>query len=169
MPELAANIRLVHYSRWPLKEVWDCRRKQAVACKPDGLWASCDEYEMNWPHWCREAGFELASFNVAQRVHLAPAANVLVVSGASAIDAFTKRYETTGRLGRLMDGWMIDWPRVAADYQGIVITPYCWSRRLATGWYHGWDCASGCIWDPAAVQRIERLPECFNNEERTEP
>jgi hypothetical protein len=22
------------------------------------------------------------------------------------------------------------------------------------GWYYGWDCASGCIWDSAAVERV---------------
>ena len=31
-------------------------------------------------------------------------------------------------------------------------------------WYYGWDCASGCIWDPAAVAEIkprfaDRMPE----------
>lgn len=51
---------------------------------------------------------------------------------------------------------LIDWRRVAESYQGIVIAPYVWARRhhLASGWYYAWDCASGCIWDSAAVAAI---------------
>lgn len=49
----------------------------------------------------------------------------------------------------------INWPMVADRYQGIVIAPYLWSRRMDGGlWYYGWDCASGCIWDAAAVASV---------------
>lgn len=48
--------------------------------------------------------------------------------------------------------YRIDWDAVAGTYQGIIITPYIWERRLGdSAWYYSWDCASGCIWDPAAI------------------
>ncbi len=52
----------------------------------------------------------------------------------------------------------IEWWRVAQKYPGIMITPYCWQRRLDLFWYYGWDCASGCIWDSEAVASIEVSP-----------
>ena len=48
-----------------------------------------------------------------------------------------------------------DWARVGEAYPGIIIAPYIWSRRLdGPMWYYGWDCASGCVWDPSVVRSI---------------
>ena len=70
------------------------------------------------------------------------------------LDRFTAEYGDNERYCR-----MIQWDRVAERYQGIVITPYIWSRRLEpeTHWYYPWDCASGCIWDGEAVESITVL------------
>lgn len=53
----------------------------------------------------------------------------------------------------------IMWPKVAKEYQGIIISPYQWERRdfFGTFWYSGWDCASGCIWDKEAIKSIIRV------------
>jgi hypothetical protein len=50
----------------------------------------------------------------------------------------------------------IDWYRVAEQYDGIIITPYIYERRLTeyTTWYYSWDCASGCIWNGKAIANI---------------
>ncbi len=55
----------------------------------------------------------------------------------------------------------VDWTRIASEYQGIIIAPYVWECRLndSCNWYYGWDCASGCIWDAAAVALIEPLQQ----------
>jgi hypothetical protein len=57
--------------------------------------------------------------------------------------------------------YYIDWSKVAAKHQGIIIAPYCYARRLTyhTAWYYGWDCASGCIWDLKAIQSVEVAQE----------
>lgn len=51
----------------------------------------------------------------------------------------------------------IDWKKVTEEYQGIIISPYIWQRRLAphTMWYYGWDVASGCIWDTDAIEEVK--------------
>jgi hypothetical protein len=51
-------------------------------------------------------------------------------------------------------GIPIDWQRVAEQHQGIIITPYQWECRYSIDWYYIWDCASGCIWDPDAIESI---------------
>ena len=86
---------------------------------------------------------------------LSKEANLLWLSSAADIDSFTAEY-----------GWapeyinvsriFVRWSRVAAAYQGMVIAPYIWERRLDHGasWYYAWDCASGCIWDARAIAHI---------------
>ncbi len=48
---------------------------------------------------------------------------------------------------------IIDWPLLAGiDWDGIEICPYLQEfRRSNSGWYYGWDVASGCIWDSEAL------------------
>ena len=54
----------------------------------------------------------------------------------------------------------IDWPKVAERYDGIIIAPYQWSRRLdGPMWYYGWDCASGCVWRARAVLELKSMEE----------
>jgi len=52
----------------------------------------------------------------------------------------------------------INWPAVAEKYDGIIIAPYIWQRRLSDNpdhfWYYGWDCASGCIWNTEVIEEI---------------
>ena len=86
-------------------------------------------------------------------VVLAPNAAVLTIPTAFDLDLFTEEYIERGEARYLS---RIRWDRVAERYQGIVIAPYHWSRRMAdhTFWYYGWDCASGCIWDAAAVAEL---------------
>lgn len=49
---------------------------------------------------------------------------------------------------------------MAHRYDGIIIAPYVWSLRLDIDffWYYDWDCASGVIWNSAAVSNLIPLP-----------
>lgn len=123
--------------------------------KPRGLWVSVDGEENCWRSWCLSESFGLERLTHIHDVKLRPDAHVLVLRGAFGIDAFTQEY---GREVPICS-WTqvaIDWPAVAARYAGLIITPYVWERRLhdRTSWYYGWDCASGCIWDAAAIASV---------------
>ncbi len=89
-------------------------------------------------------------------VALAVDANVLILHNATDIDAFGDDY---GERGEWHRGCCIRWPDVAARYDGMIIAPYVWSRRLDgdARWYYGWDCASGCIWNTSAIKSVSRL------------
>jgi hypothetical protein len=142
---------LTHFSDVPLS-VLDDRRYEPNRYKPGGLWVSIEGDEDGWSDWCRNEQFGLDQLAHAHEVVLSPDANILFISDADGIDAFTRQYGQ-------VDEWgfgQIDWQRVACQFQGIIIAPYIWSRRLAphTHWYYAWDCASGCIWDISAVQSI---------------
>ena len=58
----------------------------------------------------------------------------------------------------------IAWEKVAAKYDGLIITPYIWQRRMELNWYYTWDCASGCIWNVRAIKDI-RLIETVESKE----
>lgn len=147
------DVRLVHYSKRPLKLIRSTTQEREPDAKPHGLWVSDDACEQNWRRWCEDEQFGLESLANVHDVALAPTASILRLSSPGDIDAFHEEY--TDLVGdRFRYG--IHWAQVAAKYDGILITPYIWERRLAenAGWYYGWDCASGCIWNAKAVAAI---------------
>lgn len=117
--------------------------------KPTGLWVSDESVgSYGWSLWCaaEEYGIGPNAFSVV----LADDSRVLTLTTPEAIKMFDSRYTNGDQY--------IDWARVAERWQGILITPYQWSLRLSdVRWYYSWDCASGCIWDPAAVASVTRV------------
>jgi len=130
--------------------------------KPLGLWVSVAG-EDDWPSWCREEEFCLSSLEHLSVVTLADDANILMVSSPELLDEFHAEYAVDDDFlrGRPWASdekryWAVDWPKVAEKYDGIIIAPYHWSRRLdGPMWFYGWDCASGCIWNLDAVASVE--------------
>jgi hypothetical protein len=166
-------MRLLHYSYKPIDRLFS--RRQRVHMKPRGLWLSV-EGEDDWDNWCRREGFRNHDDYYIYEVELADNANVLYITNAHELDEFTREYgspETIGGKARPSPsdyGYDIDWPRLAREYDGIIIAPYIWSRRMEsiTFWYYGWDCASGCIWRKRAIRRLNevRLPIIPDEDER---
>jgi hypothetical protein len=103
-------------------------------------------------------GYALDCFEYETVIVLSDSANILRLWCPADIDAFHEGYSVQDRYYRPK----IDWARVAEEYQGIIIAPYCWQRRLdgpAHSWYYGWDCASGCIWDAEAIAELVAIKE----------
>ena len=121
--------------------------------KPCGLWLSVDDA---W-HVAALDMFGDEGLKYSSLITLAHDANILRLTTVCEIDDFTEQYTVAVDDKFPILGRVIDWRRVAAEYQGIIIAPYQFSRRLTqhTFWYYGWDCASGCIWDTAAIASVE--------------
>lgn len=159
-------MRLIHFSQEPFVGPIKPRREQRIDLKPNGLWVS-DEDEYGWFAWSTEAEFRVDCLEHMSEIILAPDHNVLMIHSVEELDAFTAEYTAKregdedhpyfGRNNAM--GFFIDWGRVAERYQGIVITPYLWERRIHPGctWYNTHDVAGGCIWDPAAVAEVKPL------------
>lgn len=151
-------MRLIHYSTVPLTKVRSTRHSdtRAGVYKTPGLWVSV-EGEHDWPSWCRGEQWGLDGFAHATEVVLSDTANVKHLSSADEIDEFTERFHVPSS-----PIWHrgLDWHAIRAEWQGLIIAPYCWERRLAdhTSWYYGWDCASGVIWNAKAVADLRSLP-----------
>ena len=152
---LAPPAGLVHYSGAPLGPLQPTVQGTETGPydKPDGLWVTV-EGDDGWEAWCRGNEWGLDRLACVHDVVLDSAANILCIADTAGLDALTARY------GRQPFGsgaaYGIEWARVATDYQGIIIVPYVWKRAHSgcCTWYYGWDCASGCIWDAAAVRSV---------------
>jgi hypothetical protein len=146
-------MRLIHYSKTPVNALRPVSPDVEPNGKPVGLWVSV-EGESDWKEWCEAEQFHLDALAFAHEVTLKPDAKILIVPTAFDLDVFTEAFSKPCEWSSSRRE--IDWLGVAELYQGIVIAPYQWSRRLAehTFWYYGWDCASGCIWDINAIDAL---------------
>lgn len=140
----AADLSLMHYAAAPVALDRTHTYKQDDF-KPNGLWVSVAG-EDDWPEWCRREEFREDTLTHAHEVVILDDSNILVLDTPEAILDMGRRYPSSGSLSRWAE---VDWTKVAATYDGIVIAPYQWSLRLdpRAHWYYTWDCASGCIWN----------------------
>lgn len=155
-----ADLR--HYTADPLafdrRRWYDGRATQSPGMKPCGFWISDGDA---WAEWCSEAEFDERGLAHCSRVTLVADANVLHIGTTAEFLDFTTRYAHAELNDRVAVGVAyIDWPVVASTYDGIMITPYrndCHFLRPETFWYYGWDVASGCVWNLAAIDAVEPL------------
>jgi hypothetical protein len=144
-------MRLLHYSKEPLTRIVSTAHGER-ACgsgKTPGLWVSV-EGEDDWREWCEREDFPIGG--LVYEIRLAVHANVLHIKTVDELDCFADQYrKQSDGYWRRSDYDAIDWLRVRADYQGIIIAPYQWARR-SEPWYYCWDVASGVIWDADAVE-----------------
>lgn len=160
--------RLMHYQAKPItfdpSRQYKQTEKRATFTKPHGFWVSV-EGEDDWPSWCRAEEVRSESLTVAHEVRLTDSANIRRITSVDEIDQFHNEFaaptdfDIRHRYGT--DYWGIDWRPVVREYDGIIIAPYLWERRLdgGCGWYYTWDCASGCIWNLAAIESVTVLSE----------
>jgi len=139
--------------------------------KPYGLWYGFGE---SWLEWVEEHLSDLALVRnkYLYRLEVDPTRILTVVDLPAFHEEFKgEMFPGSSRVFRDMgepvgdlfkDG--IDWAKVARKWGGIEFPVYLWRYRLdyRFRWYYGWDCASGCIWEPAALlsfKAIERPPK----------
>jgi hypothetical protein len=133
--------------------------EQDVSSKPKGLWVSVDG-AYDWPWWCRDENFEIESLRHRYVVTLSLEPR-LAILGADDFAGFQATYGCHDFRGAPYSFYYVDWPRVAEDYNGILIPTYLWEYRLddCYPWYYTWDCASGCIWHPDAIASVAIAPK----------
>lgn len=141
---------LTHWSTTAVRALEPREYKQGDMFKPAGFWFDCDH---DWRRWCEAEKYNLVGLCWRHSVRLVKP-GALHLATVEDIDKFHAEYRCPMPGGFLRDPltYVIDWPRVAAKYPGIIIAPYCWPRRMQYLWYYGWDCASGCVWDTSLIR-----------------
>lgn len=162
-------MRLIHYAHEEFALVprkYD-QSELSWQAKPNGLWVSVEHH---WKWWCEAEEFNLENLVVSYEVKLKKKANILYLRTEEEVFEFAKLYPWLRKqwddpIGRdLCQAYELDWNKVKAKYQGIIIAPYQWNCRLSpkSNWYYGWDCASGCIWDLDCIKEF-KLIEVLTN------
>lgn len=134
--------------------------QQCLARKPAGFWLTDESQENSWSAYLDVAGkgnrpyhrrdFEIDLFDVR------------VIRTEDQMCGFNLEYATVSvsRMNqtRICSQPLVDWPRVAQSYKGVIITPYQRTvmEQDAFRWYAGWDCASGCVWDLTCMRPVPR-------------
>jgi hypothetical protein len=76
--------------------------------KPEGFWISDESAETSWSGWA--SGEDYSIGRNAFEIKLAPDATVLSLTSEAAVVEFHRKFST--------DRWSINWPTVAAVWQG---------------------------------------------------
>lgn len=158
------ELKLIHYSSKKIKKLekktYD-QEQMKFHPKPRGLWVSVEGNESdsnyNWKQWCESEKFYLEGLKHSHEVILKENSNIIYLKTDKEIFDFTKKYPKSTRYwDKEWDTYELDWVQIKKEYQGIIISPYQWPCRLAleSGWYYGWDCSSGCIWDIEAIKEF---------------
>ena len=150
---------LSHFSRRQLVGLNDRDYGQIIARKPAGFWLSDESEENSWtayldvasngdPYYCRR-DFSIDLFEVR------------VIRTEGQMFGFNLEYGTLSvtriNRSRVDSHPVVDWPRVAQSYKGIIISPHQhgYSGQDDLNWYGGWDCACGCIWDLTCMRPVQ--------------
>lgn len=148
---------LYHYSNSGINFRPQHREQDRFIFKPHGLWVTPDD-EYNWEWWCKAESFRLSNLKHRFKIRLKDHANILWLKTVDDIDQFTTSYRVKQNNSKIGGLWnSIDWYCVIEEFDGILIIPYQWERRLKTEalWYYSWDCSSGCIWNVDMIESYE--------------
>lgn len=164
------------FYHWASKPVKLGRRDylQGGHPKPNGLWFDVDE---SWRQWCESVQFGMEKLRYRHTVTILDDSGILYLKNARDIDRFTRTYgrNMAGHIRSLQNPDEIDafalrygrdlfseivgqfsnyimWGEIAEKHTGIVVHPYSPSRSRKYLWYHGWNCAGGCVWDTSVIQ-----------------
>jgi hypothetical protein len=163
-------MQFTHYSGQPRARVPNAdqyRQMTDLGSKPEGLWfCAAETPDEGWEEFVRRkvragaTSYSLDQIKYRTRVEFRTTSKVLSVGTAEKFDLFTERYSQISyeTLERTRDVFRtkprIDWPRVANDFDAIVIAPLRADRLRDDPifeWYRCWDVASGCVWTAGAV------------------
>lgn len=129
---------------------------QTIDLKPSGLWYSCG---IEWYVYFRD-NFVQKEGELKKSVKklIIDCSKIKMITTYEELLSFHKKY----RIRKKMDTYytFIDWKRVQKEYYGIQICPCLRNlipfSKKSLMWYYSWDIASGCIWNPDAILKIEK-------------
>jgi hypothetical protein len=164
--EESTTVRFINYSDRPLIEVPSfCQDgSDHRGSKPNGIWLSVigEDGSDSWKVYCDAKGIALKKHRT--EIVIKENARILHLQNAAEVDSLTSTHgyfpECPAEFLKSDPNYVrsaICWRRVAEEYDGIVIAPECVERRQERLWYYTWDCSSGCIWSPNAVEALKTL------------
>lgn len=150
----AHELKLSHFSALPIEEVQACDPGW-THWKPQGLWVSLDDKE-DWISCCERLRLPLGkTYAHRYRVRLRRDCQVLLLEDYEDLETFSELYPAFNPYDNSRF-----WREVAREFDGIIVSDAFYMPRgtpLSLDWFHAWDCASGCIWNPRAIEGFEDI------------
>ena len=149
-------MALRHHSNKPLelKQLDEERRSYVSNSKPVGLWFEIVGGNPDWITWCAKDNYGKDRFGYSYILEL-NLSNICLINNENQFLDFTELY----KINKCGFG-LINFTEVMTDFKGIIISPYLHSCR-GIDWYHGWDVASGCVWDITAITKVEQISAVY--------
>ena len=154
---IPSNMR-IHMSKKPIITLRNMSYPQEVGVKPYGLWYGFGDQWINWvrdnvPEWEGKYLYRIIFPQSKKIAKLNSQDTILEFNEKYMSDYFIKMFgkHNANKFGPVVGSTMMDWPKVARDYDGIEIYPYIGRMRHELIWYYGWEVSSGCIWNLSDV------------------
>ena len=135
-------------------------KKQTIGFKPIGLWYAFGKEWLKYLNTVLKepAGKFIYKFDIDK-------CKMVYLNSEYRIHTFTQKYgvkeesEESRKYGTVED--MIDWSKVANDYEGVEFDPYFKDLEKVYQWYETVSIPSGCIWDSRnlKITKIDSLKE----------
>jgi len=121
---------------------------------PNGLWLSITG-KNDWESYCLKNNHNLINLKYEFQVKLKSDAEILILHNMDAYEEFVNKYGYY--YGQDTLDLVIRWEEIIDDHQGIAM-PHILPKIYYMGNLNKiWHCASACIWDLQAVEKVERL------------
>jgi hypothetical protein len=165
-PSLPTSYEYIHYTgknmdTLDLNRTYTQTAQNLALHRPNGLWLSIAGIN-DWEKHCLESNYNIHNLKYEFQVKLKPYANILILYNNAVFEDFEKKYaycpegiETDSEDYTLT--LSIRWQEIIKDFQGLAlpnVLPKLYDNHL---WYDIWHCASACIWDLQAVDKIDKL------------
>jgi hypothetical protein len=133
--------------------------EQRIDSKPVGLWYS---FGKQWFDYAKREDFRLTKYTYKLNI---TDCNILTIDNVEKFEDFEKKYGYAKFYGNIISKnyeIIIDWAKVASDYDGIEIynpkdytaledLPNSSHIQKFGNWYYYWDIGSGCIWKQCKI------------------
>ena len=172
-----------HISNKPIDEVINTKNEENstimiygnVLYNPKGLWLSCGT---SWINFIIEKFFtnKYIFVNFIYEIKINKN-DIKVINNKKEFNRFTKKY-LNKKITSIKN--VLDWKKIKKQYKGLIICPhlqnvfyeYSFIRpellkniksllnkkpKIRSGWYSGWDVASGVIWNPESIIDVIKI------------
>ncbi len=122
--------------------------------KPEGLWYAFGRGWIDYKN-ANDRGTDDSQLCPLFELEVDTSRFVKLVSVAD-ITEFNDKYSVQDIVADYSDT-TINWLKVAAEYDGIELSPYYNRLQCDFHWYKTYDIASGCIWNLKTIKNIVRI------------
>lgn len=128
--------------------------------KPGGFWYGVN---LDWIRWLMDQGYEDDSSWMHPFLYEIEIdeSRVLKIATQQEFADLNRDYDQRADWIGYGKHHVLDWVRLKQGFAGLEISPY---RHEVMGsldcfWYHGWDCASGVVWDVSAITGLRLIAD----------